>query len=133
MMMMMRINVTDDNENWRKWGALVVDWILQPGTRPASTSAMNAQMQDKGIDGNVPGEDRPVNFVDYDDAEIFYLALPSRAMLEKKLPTVQAGPYPLPAFYTVAFGGAPEANLSKEECDAFAYRRIGEYVVNFCC
>jgi hypothetical protein len=132
-MLMMRVNLTDDNENWRKWGALVVDWIKNPGNRPANTDAINQQMTDKGIAGNVPGENRPVAFVDYDDQGVFYIALPSKAMLKSKLPTIQPGPYPLPAFYTVAFGGATEASLSTGECDAFAYRRIGEYVINFCC
>jgi hypothetical protein len=129
----MRINLADDNENWRKWGALVRDFILQPETRPCSTDALNALMKVKGIVGNVPGQDRPVNVIDYDDDGIFYLALPSRTMLETKVLTIGPGPYPLPAFYTVAFGGAPEVGLAQDEAESFALRRIGEYTINFCC
>jgi hypothetical protein len=129
----MRIDLADDNDNWRKWGALVRDFIVSPETRPGSTADLNTLMKNRGIAGNVAGPDRPVQFVEYADDGVFYLALPSRAMLEQKLPTITAGPFPLPAFYTVAFGGAAEVSLSQDEAESFALRRIGEYTINFCC
>jgi hypothetical protein len=132
MTMLMRVELADDNDNWRKWGALVRDWITGKAERPASTGELNELMARKGITGQVPGPDRPVQMVDYPDDGIFYIPLPSARMLAEKMETVKAGNYPLPAFYAVAFGGANEAGLAQEEADAFALRRIGEYTINMC-
>jgi hypothetical protein len=41
-------------------------------------------------------------------------------------------PYPLPAFYSVCFGGAAEVALSLQELLDMEARRIGEYVINEC-
>ena len=129
----MRVIIADDDENWRKWGELVVSWINNPLTRPATTSALKTIMRQKTIAGDVPGADRAIEFVDYADNGPLYLALPSVAMLAAKLATVTFGPYPLPGFYTIAFGGATKVNLTPAVSLAFALRRIGEYVVNECC
>jgi hypothetical protein len=91
-------------------------------------------MQNNGITGDVPGDDRPVEFIDYPDGGNLYIPLPSKRMLAEKIAaTVHAGPYPLPMFYAVAFGGAAKANLTEDESLAFALRRIGEYTINQCC
>jgi hypothetical protein len=130
----MRINIDDDNENWRKWGELVKSWVDQPNTRPADTPELAAQMAQNGINGDIPGPGRPVDFVDYGDDGPLMISLPSQQMLKEKLDPLSYGPYPLlPGFYAVAFGGAAKATLTAQETFAFALRRIGEYTINECC
>jgi len=130
----MRVIIDDDNDNWRKWGDLLLSWVDQTEkNRPTTTGGLQKMMQDKGIKGSVPGPDRKFELIDYSEEGTLYVGLPSAAMLREKLSTVTEGAYPLPLFYKVAFGGAAEVNLTREESLAFAVRRIGEYVVNQCC
>jgi hypothetical protein len=76
-----------------------------------------------------------VAILDYSDApsDPLMIVIPTAAMLAEKLGTVSSGPYPLPLFYDIAYAGAPRANLSPQESQAFAIRRVGEYTVNECC
>lgn len=137
----MRVQFDDTNANWEKWGALVVSWLPGPtqATRPSNTKELADQMGmgpgGAGITGvNIPGALRPVTIVDYLDDGPLYINLPSPKMLAAKEATIPpAGPYPLPLFYDVAYAGAPRANLSQAETDAFKLRRIGEYTINECC
>ena len=135
----MRVNISDDNENWCKWGQLVLDWITGSETRPTSTSELNALLKTKGINGVVPGPDRPLLIRDYSD-DIVYIYLPSEKMLGDKLATTHSDPastiqepYPLPLFYNAAYEAPVRAIMSPEERRKFALRRIGEYTVNECC
>ncbi len=132
----MRIQIQDDNQNWLNWGTLVVSWIQNPGTRPATVGDLKAQLAPRGVIATVAGPDnRQVSILNYSDnlADPLMLVLPTQAMLNAKLATVTSGAYPLPLFYDIAYAGAARANLSAQESEDFAFRRIGEYTVNECC
>jgi hypothetical protein len=133
----MRVQIDDDNDNWRKWGELVESWINDPTKKPGTTDALKAQMAASGVQGTVPGAPRPVTINFYPDDpnnDPLVIWLPSQGMLAAKLGTIPpAGPYPLPKFYDVAYGGAARANLTADQCEAFALQRVGEYTINECC
>lgn len=131
----MRIDMTDDNQNWLNWGKLVKHWI-EGGDRPDTVKQLNDQLIAHQVNASVEGgDDREVEITSYpDDIEgPLLIMLPSRKMLEERLETVKPGPYPLRLFYSLAFGGANKVNLSAQEASDFATRRIGEYTVNECC
>jgi hypothetical protein len=134
----MRINIDNDNQNWLNWGNLVQIWIDDATTRPTTVGQLRAQLIDNSVSACVAGPDtRPVEILSYFDSpdDPLQLMIPTRAMRDAKLGTVQPGPYNtnMPLFYDIAFGGAPRVNLSAEEARNFAIRRIGEYTVNECC
>jgi hypothetical protein len=143
---MPRIAITDDNENWLKWGRLVREWINDPQKRPTNVGQLRDQWNQHGISatvddapGSTPGT-RKVEIEEYSDdpREPVEIYIPSRAMLAAKLEFIgrQPGPYPyslMPLFYNTAFAEARRADLSVAEKEAFALRRIGEYTVNECC
>jgi hypothetical protein len=131
----MRIHIVDDNENWLNWGSLVQAWIRKTTSRPANVGDLKKQLTDNHVNADVDGPDtKPVVFWDYPDNNTpLRIALPSEAMLDARLKTVDHGHYPLPLFYNIAFAGATRADLSPEESLRFAARRIGEYSVNECC
>jgi len=132
----MRVVITDTNENWAKWGGLIMTWVRHPAKRPNTTTDMLAQMKAEGIDGQVPGPARQVQFIGYDEGgnnTPLTIALPNEAMLEAKLSTIHAGVYPIPAFYDLVYGGAKRVSFTDDQKNAFALRRIGEYTINECC
>ncbi len=136
----MLVDIHDDADNWRKWGELVRSWIFNPTTRPADTAAMQAQIDAAGIIGTAPTPNRSVHFVDYNDATPLYFPLPTTAMVlndEANLNKIAAQAsgqrqYPLPIFYSIAFGGAPKVDLAPGEMLAFGKRRLGEYTIQEC-
>ena len=132
----MRILINDDNRNWLHWGKLVVSWIHSPQTRPNTVGELKQQLAQNHVNATVDGtNDRQVSVLDYSGApeDPLMLVLPTEDMLKEKLKTVTTGAYPLPLFYDIAFAGAARANLSRQESEDFAFRRIGEYTVNECC
>jgi hypothetical protein len=133
----MRIQIVDDNDNWRKWGELVEIWVRDPAKQPATTDDLKMQMSANGVVGTVPGASRPVRFIPYPDDPIsdpLTIALPTEAMLDAKLATIPpTGTYPLPKFYDVAYGGTSRAILTADQRETFALQRIGEYTINECC
>jgi hypothetical protein len=132
----MRIQIEDDNQNWLNWGQLVRTWILGTQSRPTTVAELKAQLTKYGVTAIVQGADqRVVAIQDYVDspADPLVIMIPTLAMLDDKLKTVTFGPYPLPLFYDTMYVGAVRANLSPEESQKFALRRIGEYTVNECC
>jgi len=133
----MRIQIKDNAENWLNWGSLVQAWIRKTKPRPSNVGDLKKQLTDNHVNADVDGPDtKPVEFWDYPDNNTpLRIALPSEAMLDARLQTVLPGAYPLPHFYDIAFVGTPptRAQLSAEEAQKFAARRIGEYSVNECC
>ena len=131
----MRIEITNDNQNWLNWGKLVHLWIDDPRKRPDTVQALKAQLREHRVEAEVEGgDDRRVTIQDYAGPEDpLRIMLPTRAMCDKMQERVQPGPYPLPLFYEIAFGGAAKANLSANEANDFAVRRVGEYSINECC
>ena len=134
----MRIQITDNNENWLNWGNLVQAWIRNTKARPGNVGDLKKQLADNQVTATVDSEDtRKVEFWDYPDKPntSLTIALPTEAMLDARLQTVLPGAYRLPHFYDIAFAGTPptRAQLSAEEAKKFAARRIGEYSVNECC
>lgn len=132
----MRIDIYDDNDNWRNWGALVVAWIEGQIPRPTKLGVLRDQLKANSVTATITGsDDRDVNILSYPDdpALPLVLMIPTSAMRVAKMATVAPGPYPLPLFYDIAYGGAARAPLSPQEAQAFALRRIGEYTVNECC
>jgi len=145
----MQINFPSDNENWKKWGALVKSWVDDPLKRPYDTSQLLTQMHAAGIDetqvtitGVTPdGPPRSIQFVPYSDTGYLYIPLPTKAMVdaaEARLHAIaQKAPgqrhYPLPEFYAVAFGPtATVVEMSENELMDFRLRRLGEYTINEC-
>jgi hypothetical protein len=132
----MRVVITDEDDNWRRWGALLLTWVHNPACRPNTTGELLAQFKTNGIDGKVPGPNRPVQFIGYDEGGTntpLTIALPNKAMLDAKLATIPVGIYPIPKFYDLVYGGAPRVSFTEAERDAFELRRIGEYTINECC
>jgi hypothetical protein len=135
----MQVDIQDDAANWLRWGELVRSWVFDRNTRPATTADMQIQMNDHHVVGQVPGPSRPVKFIDYDDDKL-YFPLPSTTMVlndESELHVIAGRAqgqrhYPLPTFYAIAFGGAPEVDLSDTEMLAFGRRRLGEYTIQEC-
>ena len=123
-------------------GAISVkEWIASPATRPNNTTTMQAQMKSAGIDGSIPGPDRAVQFVPYNDSDgPLVFPLPTVAQVEtaeQKLAGIAANPpgqrrYPLPSYYAVAFGGSAMVELGIDELRALARRRLGEYTILEC-
>jgi hypothetical protein len=142
----MLIDIGDDAANWMKWGQLVQDWACGATPRPTDAAMMQQQISDRGITARVPGCDdkppRPVIFYQYGDypgtgysSVPLTLPLPSCKMIQDDQAALSANapePYPLPSFYPIAFGGAPEVTLNQTELLAFALRRLGEYVIQQC-
>jgi hypothetical protein len=140
----MLINVTDDAENWKKWGLLVQDWALGTQDLPKDAYTMQQQINDRGIVATVPGWDdklpRPVYFYQYQDypgtgqAPVpLQLPLPSPKMLQDAQAALSVPqPYPLSWFYGIAFGGASKATLNPDVLLDFQLRRLGEYVILQC-
>ncbi len=139
----MRIKLKDDNDNYLRWGKLVEIWIrdktIPPATWPSTVADLRRQLQDNNIDATVEGaDDRPVSILKYQDdpAQALMLVLPTEKMLDAQLAKVGPGPYTrelMPSFVDIAYGGAARVNLSKQEADDFAIRRVGEYTINECC
>src|SRR5579871_507662 len=132
----MRIQIQDDNQNWLNWGQLVRAWIFDSQSRPTTVAELRAQLTKNDVTAIVQGADqRVVAIQDCVDSpsDPLVIMIPTIEMLNEKLQTVTSGPYPLPLFYDICYGGAPRANLSPQESQNFALRRIGEYTVNECC
>jgi hypothetical protein len=133
----MRIDIQNDNQNWLNWGNLVQNWIDDVKSRPTTVQELNDQLLKNSVFARVDGaNDRPVSIQSYSDypGAPLMLLIPTAAMRDAKLGTVQPGPYNvMPLFYDIAYAGATRANLSAQEARNFAIRRIGEYTVNECC
>jgi hypothetical protein len=87
---MARINIRDDDENWVRWGLLVLRWILDKGSRPQDLQSLKLEIESFGVelDGKLDGtDDRKVQIYSYDDnpANPLWLGIPSQKMLEEKL------------------------------------------------
>jgi hypothetical protein len=126
----MQITIADDNENWHKWGALVLDWVEGRMPRPRTTSELSDMIALRGIVGHVNGPVRPVVFFERSVDGPVDIVLPSSQELQAALGATSAGPFPLPGFYDVAYGGALRAFLSSDEAEAFAIRRAGESAID---
>lgn len=134
----MRIKLPDDNANYLKWGLLVKDWIYKTQAWPQTVQDLRDQMSGRGILGCVEGDPgRQVAVTQYGDSDQpLELVIPSTKMFEARFNLAQAGPYPrelMPSFMDIAYGGAARVDLSLQEAQDFAIRRVGEYTVNECC
>lgn len=138
---MHNITITDDNANWRRWGALVLDWVATPASQPTTVTQLRAAMAAAGVAGNVVGAGtRGVTCVNYTDAGSIIIPLPTPAMMiadETLLDGIATAPvgqrrYPLPTFYSVLFGGNPRVDLTAAQLRTMGRQRLGEYVINEC-
>jgi hypothetical protein len=135
------IDITDNVDNWLRWGNLVMSWVKGATQTPKTVGALKSQMHTAGVDGTVRGPDtRVVTFVVYPVNGAIVIPLPNEPMVEKdnnylKQLTnngTQAAPYPLQSFYSACFQGAAPAQFSLQELLNMEARRIGEYVINEC-
>ena len=135
------IDITDNVDNWLRWGNLVMSWVKGATQTPNTVGALKTQMHTAGVDGTVRGPDtRVVTFVVYPVNGAIVIPLPNEPMVEKdnnylKQLTnngTQAAPYPLQSFYSACFQGAAPAQFSLQELLNMEARRIGEYVINEC-
>lgn len=138
---MHNITITDDNLNWRRWGALVLSWVASPASQPTTVGQLRAAMAAASVAGTVVGNaTRGVSCVNYTDAGDITIPLPTPTMMtfdENLLDTISTGPvaqrlYPLPAFYSVIFGGSPRVSLTNVQLRTMGRQRLGEYVINEC-
>ena len=136
----MQVNITDNPANWQKWGQLVRAWIFGTTPLPGDTGGMQQQMNAAGISGTVPGPNRGVTFIPYNDDEPLIFPLPTQAMVlkdEAQLKQIAANPpgqrqYPIPTFYAIAFGGAAKVDLAEGPMLDFGSCRLGEYTIQEC-
>jgi hypothetical protein len=131
---MAQIEISD----FEKWGNLLKTWAtgenkLRDGKSydlPKTPHALKEQLTRAGIDGQVPDSVQFIQFIT-PDSKTLVIVLPTReAILEAEAKLGLGQPYPLPAFYKEAFGGAnvsPSLNWEK-----FHAQRIGEYTINVC-
>lgn len=138
---MHNITITDDNLNWRRWGALVLSWVDTPANQPTTVGGLRAAMAAANVAGTVVGDAaRGVTCVNYTDDGNIVIPMPTPAMMtydEDLLEAIAMGPvaqrlYPLPAFYSVIFGGSPRVSLTKAQLLTMGRQRLGEYVINEC-
>lgn len=138
---MHNIEITDNNANWLAWGNLVLAWVNGTQATPQTVSDLRTQMTAANVQGQVQGNpNRGVTFVVYPANGAIVIPLPNPGMVQSDNQFLrqlthngtQPAPYPLPAFYSVCFGGAPRAALSLQELLNMEARRIGEYVINEC-
>jgi hypothetical protein len=128
------MKVTFDNtpDNWKKWGDLVIDWILGKPT-PTDTVALKRDMDTALIqNASVPGPPRRVDFIK-DDGSVLRFLLPSKAAVDAGSNGLQdSQPYPLGIFYDIAFAPAHRPQLLLNSSKDLAIMRIGEYTILEC-
>jgi len=130
----MRIEIADTDRNWLNWGALVKAWIRETQVRPRNVKELKTQLVRHQVFAIVDGDDeRAVAFSMYPDDpnSPLTIVLPTPAMCDAI--SVGAGRYNLPLFYDIAYEKPVRANLSQQEAENFAQRRVGEYTINECC
>ena len=135
---MPRIIITDDNQNWLNWGKLVRAWIKNTETRPTTVADLQGQLGRYEVNATIDPAAKSVVIRPYPDGYNYTLEIdiPTEEMFDAKFNLVKPGPYPrelMPTFYDIAYAGAPRANLSLQQAQDFALRRVGEYTVNECC
>lgn len=135
------IDITDNVDNWLRWGNLVMSWVKGATQTPNNVGALKAQMHTAGVDAKVRGPDtRIVTFVVYPENGAIVIPLPNAPMVQmdnnylKQLTNngTQPAAYPLQSFYSACFAGAASAKFSLQELLNMEHRRIGEYVINEC-
>jgi hypothetical protein len=138
---MHNVTIVDNNANWLAWGNLVLAWVNGTQGTPQTVSDLRAQMAAANVQGQVQGSpQRGVTFVVYPVNGAIVIPLPNPGMVQSDNQLLrqlthngaQPAPYPLPAFYSVCFGGAAPAALGLQEMLDMEARRIGEYVINEC-
>jgi hypothetical protein len=138
---MHNVTITDNNANWLLWGNLVLAWVNGTQATPQTVDDLRTQMANANVQGQVQGNpNRAVTFVTYPVNGAIVIPLPNPGMVQSDNQYLrhltdngkQPAPYPLPAFYSVCFGGTAEAALSLQELLDMEARRIGEYVINEC-
>jgi hypothetical protein len=136
---MHNITIVDNNANWLRWGNLVLNWVNGTQATPQTVNDLRTQMADANVQGQIQGNpNRAVAFVVYPVNGAIVIPLPNPGMVQSDNQTLRqlahGGPanYPLPAFYSVCFGGAAEVPLGLQELLDMEARRIGEYVINEC-
>jgi hypothetical protein len=135
------IDITDNVDNWLRWGNLVMSWVNSAMQTPRTVGELKAQMHTAGVDGTVRGPDtRVVTFVVYPVNGAIVIPLPNAPMVQKDSDYLKQltnngmrpAAYPLQSFYSACFAGAPPAQFTLQELLNMEARRIGEYVINEC-
>lgn len=138
------VNIKDTDENWLKWGRLVLSWIEGNVARPRRVDTLKAQMRAAGLtdeDFSVRGADnRVVEVTDYPGVGPIVIPVPTERMVDLdkaeliRLAALPSGrrKYPTPAFYGRIYGGAAKVDMDQVEMFQMALRRLGEYVINEC-
>jgi hypothetical protein len=125
---MSRIEITD----FEKWGNLVKAWAKSQTTPPKTPKELKDQMARAGVDGRISDEITSIQFIVPDDKTLVILLPPGKAIDDAEVRLGGSGdgaPYPLPAFYKVAFGGS---DAKPAHWKTFNAQRLGEYTINNC-
>lgn len=138
------INIRDTNENWLKWGRLVLAWIEGNARRPRTVGELKQQMRTAGLldtDFSVRGADtRRVEVTDYPGTGPIVIPVPTERMVDLdkaeliRLAALPSGQkkYPSPAFYGLLYGNVQKVDMDQVDMFQMALRRLGEYVINEC-
>jgi len=117
--------------DFEKWGNLLKEWA-RGKTPPRTPQELKDQMASAGVAGRVSDEVKSVQFIVPDDKTLVILLPAPKAIdaAEAQMARPPAGvPYPLPAFYKEAFGGA---DANPKDWKTFNAQRLGEYTINSC-
>jgi hypothetical protein len=133
-----RIVILDTDQNWLNWGRLVEAWI-NGATYPTTVGQLRQQLSQYNVAAAIEGPDsRQVSIRQYAGAPNYplYIYIPDQQMLAAKFGLATPGRYPralMPSFYDLAYEDPVRRELSPQEAQEFAIRRVGEYTVNECC
>jgi hypothetical protein len=131
---MAQIEISD----FERWGNLLKTWAtgqnrLGDGKTydlPKTPQELKEQLAHAGIEGHVPNAVQFIQFITPDSKTVVIVLPTSEAIVQAEAALGSGRPYPLPAFYKEAFGGAnvmPSLDWKK-----FHAQRIGEYTINIC-
>ncbi|HEY8564689.1 MAG TPA: hypothetical protein VIL65_04255 [Beijerinckiaceae bacterium] len=113
-------------QDHKAFGKLVVQWSLQPDTRPADLAAFKQVCA--GL-LTIPDRIKEIAFVDQDQQTLL-IRVPNKEMVEEAVVRFtnqpQASRYPAPSFYEMMHSRRPPPALD------ILYSRIADYTISQC-
>lgn len=116
-----------DVANYVAWGNLIKDWAKGNKPAPVDIKDLMKQCLDAGVGLSVPDYIRKLCVIRQAD-DTFILRLPPKKKIEESEAALQQGGlYPIPAFYTEAYG--IQLKIKDTEMLNFHAKRIGDYII----
>jgi len=131
-------NVCEITCGYEAMGKLIRDWAKKPTSRPKTIDELKAILDAHNIIHEIDSGITELNIYDYPDpSTTLAIRVPSESQLRdledlEVDPEIESksDPYPLPDFYSEAFGGSPCKVMKGDK--KFRDQRIGEYVMQKC-